>query len=274
MMGTGFSPYKRTTKQRGREPGGNALPSRLTPCARTSQSKQRSFNQPKETEEKMQTLALRKPHADRGIEGLAAKWYAANTAEMMKEYIDLAQRVAAQLPESTAVLEVAPGPGYFSIELAKRGVYDITGLDISHSMVKIASKKAAEAGVKVDFQQGSASNIPFPAGSFDFLLCRAAFKNFALPMAALKEMCRVLKPGGRGVIIDLKRNASPQEISRGIDAMGLSWFNRRLTKLVFKTMLLKSAYTKEEFQQMLWETKFRNVEIEENYMGLELWMTK
>jgi hypothetical protein len=39
-------------------------------------------------------------------------------------------------------------------------------------------------------------------------------------------------------------------------------------------MLLKSAYTKEEFQQMLWETKFRNVEIEENYMGLELWMTK
>ncbi len=222
----------------------------------------------------MTTLAMRKPHADRGIEGLAAKWYAANTAEMMKEYVDLAQRISAQLPEGSSVLEVAPGPGYFSIELAKRGSYAITGLDISHTMVKIATKKAAEARVNVDFKQGSASNLPFPAASFDFLLCRAAFKNFALPVAALKEMCRVLKPGGRAVVIDLRRDASPKEINQGIDAMGVSWFNGILTKLIFRTMLLKSAYTKEEFQQMLWETRFSGVEIEENYMGLELWMTK
>jgi len=128
--------------------------------------------------------------------------------------------------------------------------------------------------VNVGFQQGSASSIPYPAASFDFLLCRAAFKNFARPVEALKEMHRVLKPGGRGLIIDLKRNASPQEISQGIDAMGLTWFNRILTKLVFKGMLLRSAYTKEEFQQMLWEASFGNVEINENYMGFEIWMTK
>jgi len=222
----------------------------------------------------MTTLAMRKPHADRGIEGMMANWYAANTAEMMKEYVDLAQRIAQQLPQGSAVLEVAPGPGYFCIELGKRGSWSITGLDISHTMVKIAARKAAEAGVKVGFQQGSASSIPFPAGSFDFLLCRAAFKNFARPVEALKEMYRVLKPGGRGLIIDLKRNASPEEISQGIDAMGLTWFNRILTKLAFKGMLLRSAYTKEEFQQMLWETSFSNVEINENYMGFEIWMTK
>jgi ubiquinone/menaquinone biosynthesis C-methylase UbiE len=217
---------------------------------------------------------MRKPHADRGIEGMMANWYAANTAEMMKEYIDLANRIATQVPQGSAVLEVAPGPGYFCIELAKRGSYAITGLDISHTMVKIAAKKAAEAGVKVGFQQGTASSIPFPAGSFDFLLCRAAFKNFAKPVEALKEMHRVLKPGGRGLIIDLKRNASPEEISQGIDAMGLTWFNRILTKLAFKGMLLRSAYTKEEFQQMLWEASFSNVEINENYMGFEIWMTE
>src|ERR1700727_256789 len=112
----------------------------------------------------MTTLAMPKPHADRGMEGMVAKWYAANTAEMMKEYIELAQRISTQVPQGSAVLEVAPGPGYFCIELAKRGSYQITGLDISRSMVKIASKKAAEAGVKVEFTQGSASNIPFPAG--------------------------------------------------------------------------------------------------------------
>jgi ubiquinone/menaquinone biosynthesis C-methylase UbiE len=225
-------------------------------------------------EETMTTLAMRKPHADRGIEGMMANWYAANTAEMMKDYVELAQRMATDVPQGSAVLEVAPGPGYFCIELAKRGSYAITGLDISHTMVKIAVKKAAEAGVNVGFQQGSASSIPYPAASFDFLLCRAAFKNFARPVEALKEMHRVLKPGGRGLIIDLKRNASPEEISQGIDAMGLTWFNRTLTKLVFKGMLLRSAYTKEEFQQMLWEASFSNVEINENFMGFEIWMTK
>ena len=222
----------------------------------------------------MTTLAMRKPHADRGIEGMMANWYAANTAEMMKDYVELAQRMATDVPQGSAVLEVAPGPGYFCIELAKRGSYAITGLDISHTMVKIAVKKAAEAGVNVGFQQGSASSIPYPAASFDFLLCRAAFKNFARPVEALKEMHRVLKPGGRGVIIDLKRNASPEEISQGIDAMGLSRFNRILTKLAFKGMLLKSAYTKDEFQQMLAQASFSNVEINENYMGFEIWMTK
>ena len=42
----------------------------------------------------MTTLAMRKPHADRGMEGMVAKWYASNTAEMMKEYIELARRIS------------------------------------------------------------------------------------------------------------------------------------------------------------------------------------
>jgi ubiquinone/menaquinone biosynthesis C-methylase UbiE len=217
---------------------------------------------------------MRKPHADRGIEGVLAKWYAVNTGEMMKEYIDLARRISAQLPAGSSVLEVAPGPGYFSIELAKLGSYAITGLDISHSMVKIAAKKAGEAGVRVDFKQGSASKMPLQNNSFDFLLCRAAFKNFAKPVDALQEMCRVLRPGGRGLIIDLKRNASPDEVSRAVDEMGLSWFNGIMTRLAFKTMLIKAAYTKEEFEQMLAQTQFSNVNIVEENIGLEISMTK
>jgi ubiquinone/menaquinone biosynthesis C-methylase UbiE len=208
------------------------------------------------------------------MEGMVAKWYAANTAEMMKEYIELARRIASELPQGSAVLEVAPGPGYFCIELAKLGSYAITGLDLSHTFVRMARRKAAEAGVKVDFQQGSAADLPFPSGSFDFLLCRAAFKNFAKPVAALQEMCRVLKPGGRGMIIDLKGNASPDEISRQVEAMELSWFNRIMTKLAFKTMLLKRAYTKEQFQEMLWECKFSKVDINEGDIGLEIAISK
>ncbi len=160
------------------------------------------------------------------------------------------------------------------MELAKRGSYAITGLDISRTFMKIAAKNAAEAGVEADFQQGSASNMPFPRSSFDFLLCRAAFKNFAQPVGALQEMCRVLKPGGRGLIIDLRGDANPAEIRRHVDRMGLSTFNRIMTRLAFKTMLLKSAYTKEQFQQMLAQTEFSKVEIAEADIGLEISMTK
>jgi ubiquinone/menaquinone biosynthesis C-methylase UbiE len=222
----------------------------------------------------MTTLALRKPHADRGMEGTVAKWYAANTAEMMKEYVDLARRIASQLPQGSSVLEVAPGPGYFCIELAKLGSYAITGLDLSRTFVKIAAKKAADAGVKVDFEQGSASKMPLQNGSFDFLLCRAAFKNFDDPVGALHEMCRVLKPRGKGLIIDLKRNVSPETVTHHIDGMGLSWFNGIMTKLALKSMLIKSAYTKQEFEQMLAQVKLSSVGIAEEDLGLEISMTK
>ena len=222
----------------------------------------------------MSTLAMRKPHGDRGMEGMVAKWYAANTAEMMKEYVDLARRISNEVPQGSAVLEVAPGPGYFCIELAKLGSYGITGMDISRTFVAMAAKSASAAGVRVDFRQGSASNMPLQKDSFDFLLCRAAFKNFADPVGALQEMCRVLKPGRCGLIIDLKRNADPETISQHVDGMGLSWFNRIMTKMAFKGMLLKSAYTREEFEQMLAQTEFSKVSIEEGDMGLEISMTK
>jgi len=222
----------------------------------------------------MTTMTMRKPHADRPIEGMMAKWYAANTAEMMKEYVDLACRMSKAIPQGSAVLEVAPGPGYFCIELAKLGSYAITGMDLSRTFVKMAAQKAEEAGVRVDFKKGSASNMPFPKNSFDFLLCRAAFKNFADPVGALREMCRVLRPGGRALLIDLSRDARPEVVSRAVDEMGLTTLNRLLTKMAFRTMLIRSAYTRAEFEQMLAQTEFAQVEIDEQGMGFEITMRK
>jgi ubiquinone/menaquinone biosynthesis C-methylase UbiE len=224
--------------------------------------------------------ALPKPHKDRGMEGLVAKWYTANTGKSYDEFTKLARRVARELPPGSAVLEVAPGPGYFCIELAKLGNhsiiggYSITGLDISHTFVEIASRKATEAGVHADFRQGNASSMPFPDNTFDFLLCRAAFKNFAQPIRALQEMCRVLKPGGRALIIDLRKDASLDDINHHVEGMGLGAINKMLTKLAFRTMLLKSAYSKEHFRQMLEQANFRSVDIAEADIGLEISMTK
>ena len=222
----------------------------------------------------MTTMTMRKPHADRPIEGMMAKWYASNTAEMMKEYVDLARRISKEIAQGSAVLEVAPGPGYFCIELAKLGSYAITGMDLSRTFVKMAAKKAEQAGVRVEFKEGSASNMPFPKNSFDFLLCRAAFKNFADPVGALQEMCRVLRPGGSALLIDLSRDARPDDVSRAVDEMGLTTVNRLLTKMAFRTMLIRSAYTRAEFEQMLAETEFAQADIVEEGMGFEISMRK
>jgi ubiquinone/menaquinone biosynthesis C-methylase UbiE len=218
--------------------------------------------------------ALPKPHKDRGMEGMVAKWYTTNTGQSLGEFTKLAQRMAKRLAPGSTVLEVAPGPGYFCIELAKLGTYSITGLDISHTFVEIASKKAAEAGVRVDFRQGNASAMPFHENTFDFLLCRAAFKNFGQPVGALQEMCRVLKPGGWGLIIDLRKDAPMESINEMVNEMGLNAVNRVITKLTFRMMLLKSAYTKQQFQHMLAQANFRSVDILESGIGFEISMTK
>ena len=168
------------------------------------------------------------------------------------------------------MLEVAPGPGYFAIELAKLGSYRITGLDISHTFVQIARRNAAQAGAEVDFQQGNASNMPFADQSFDFLLCRAAFKNFSEPVRALQEMYRVLKPGGRALVIDLRKDAPMESIAEMVNGSGTGPINRMISKFTFRFMLLKRAYTRKQFDEFLAQTKFGPIEIQEELVGLEL----
>ncbi len=208
------------------------------------------------------------------MEGMVAKWYTTNTGKTLDEFSKLARRIAGQLPQGSTVLEVAPGPGYFCIELAKLGSYSITGLDISRTFVEIASRKAAEAGVRVDFRQGNASSMPLADNTFDFLICRAAFKNFGQPVRALQEMCRVLKPGGRGLIIDLRKDASKESINHAVDQMGLTAANRVFTKLTFRFFLIKTAYTRPQFEHMLAQANFSNVDILAADIGFEISMTK
>lgn len=116
--------------------------------------------------------------------------------------------------------------------------------------------------------------MPFSDNSFDFLFCRAAFKNFSQPQQALEEMYRVLKPGGQGLIIDLRRDASSESINRAVAEMQVGMVNSIITKLTFRHMLLKRAYTKSEFEQMVSHTKFQSAEIRENLLGLEVVLSK
>jgi ubiquinone/menaquinone biosynthesis C-methylase UbiE len=209
-----------------------------------------------------------------GMEGRTAFWYAKNTAKDMEEFRSLATRLSRQLPSGSRILEVAPGPGYLAIELAKRGRYAVTGLDISKTFVEIAQRNAAEASVRIDFQRGNAAAMPLPELSFDFIVCRAAFKNFSQPVAAMNEMYRVLKPGGSALIIDLRKNASIEDIDSYIKSAGLGWMNSLIYKLTFRYLLIPRAYSRESFMTMASSSSFGHAEIVESGIGLEIRLRK
>ncbi|HXZ85649.1 MAG TPA: class I SAM-dependent methyltransferase [Myxococcota bacterium] len=205
-----------------------------------------------------------------GMEGVIASWYARNTKGDSRGYGRIARAVAAQLRPGSRVLEVAPGPGYLAIELAKLGDFRVCGLDISRSFVRMARENARAAGVAVDFRLGDAAHLPFGDGEFDFVLCRAAFKNFADPLGALQEMHRVLAPGGKASIFDLRRDASREAIEREVAAMQLSPWNRWLTNWTFRHMLLKRAYGDDELVRMCAQSRFGKGEIRDDGIGFEL----
>jgi ubiquinone/menaquinone biosynthesis C-methylase UbiE len=209
-----------------------------------------------------------------GMEGPIASWYAKITAKDNHRHQALAQKLARELPAGSRVLEVAPGPGYFCVELAKLGDFEITGLDISKSFVEIAHQNAAAAGARVDFRQGNASEMPFEDNRFDLIVCQAAFKNFSQPVQAIAEMYRVLRPNGRALIIDLSRDVSEGAIDREVGGMRLNPVNRFITRWTFRNMLLKRAYSTEDMAGMVAQTPFHTCEIQESGVGFQVTMKK
>src|SRR5215470_15310722 len=176
-----------------------------------------------------------KPYKGVGMEGVIATWYAKNTGKSIAQFRDLAKRIADRLSSGDRVLEVAPGPGYLAIELARLR-YQIAGLDVSRTFVRIARENAARAGVQVDFQEGDAAALPFAADAFDFVVCRAAFKNFSDPIGALRDMQRVLRPGGRAMIIDMRNDASAKSIVDEVAKMHLGRVDAFFTRTTLSAL--------------------------------------
>ena len=208
------------------------------------------------------------------MEGMIATWYAKTTLKDLKRHKLMAKQLVGKIPANGKVLEIAPGPGYFCIELAKLGEFQITGLDISKSFVEIAKKNSAEAGLKIDFQEGNTSNMPFADETFDFTFCQAAFKNFSEPVKAIAEMYRVLKPNGKAVIVDMRNDASVKDIEQEVKGMRLDPVNAFMVKWTFDHMLLKSAYSVDEIKAMAAQTPFDNFRVDVAGVGFQAWFEK
>jgi ubiquinone/menaquinone biosynthesis C-methylase UbiE len=209
-----------------------------------------------------------------GMEGPIATWYSKITLKDVQRHKLMAAKLVKKIPAGAQVLEIAPGPGYFCIELARLGSFQITGLDISKSFVEIARKNAEQAGFSMEFRQGDAANMPFKEASFDFMFCQAAFKNFSQPAQAIAEMYRCLRPGGTAIISDLKRDASRVEIDREVDQMHLGWWDAIMTRWTFHNMLLKNAYTLSEMKTFVAQTPFTKFKIDTSGIGFQLSLEK
>jgi len=208
------------------------------------------------------------------MEGFVARSYEKTSRHDLDEFRELAGRLRAALPRGSDVLEVAPGPGFLAVEVARGGHCRVTALDISKTFVELARKNAAAAGVSADFRQGNAAHMPLPADSFDLVVCRAAFKNFSEPENALREMYRVLRPGGTALIIDLRHDVPMAEIRRYFDRMGLGFWSRWFTLATFRFMLLRRAYTKPEMEKLLQSAGIPHRAVEATGIGMEVRFAK
>ncbi len=168
-------------------------------------------------------------------------------------------------------LEVGPGPGYLGLEWLKhtQGT-TLTGLDISADMIAIAERNAGEYGLsdRVEYVQSSGSGMPFDADTFDAVFTNGSLHEWSDPQATFNEIWRVLKPGGRYLISDLRRdmfvlmrwflwlNTEPKDMRSGL------------------TSSINASYTPDELRQLVKGTRLDNGTVSSNPIGVVLSGTK
>lgn len=152
-----------------------------------------------------------------------------------------AVREAGLAPRGRA-LDVCSGTGDVALEIARQipGAGRVVGLDFAAPMLSLAARKVARAGLtrRVALVRGSALRLPFPAEAFDAALIAFGVRNVVDVKQALAEMHRVLRPGGRGVILEF---ALPR--ARLLRALYLGYFLRVLPRVGRAISGHPSAYT-------------------------------
>ena len=128
-------------------------------------------------------------------------------------YRRIAADVAAVAPDGARVLEVGCGPGHLSVQLAGQHRLEVTGLDLDPAMIARAAantdRAANRGGRRPSFLVGDVAALAFPDRSFDLVVSTLSMHHWADPAAALAEIGRVLRPGGRALIWDFRPGVRP-----------------------------------------------------------------
>lgn len=109
------------------------------------------------------------------------------------------------------VLDACTGTGDLAVALREGGAGDVTGVDFSPEMIRLAQEKAGE---HIGFQVADVLHLPFEDGAFDAATVAFGVRNFQDLAAGLSELGRVLRPGGRLLVLEFSR--PPNTLVRGV----------------------------------------------------------
>jgi ubiquinone/menaquinone biosynthesis C-methylase UbiE len=167
-------------------------------------------------------------------------------------------------PTEGTITDVGCGPGYLLQLIAKEcPAIQLVGVDISRNMLERAEANFESQGLvgRVEFKEGSADHLPFENQTLDIIVSTLTLHHWADPRAAFNEIYRVLKPGGKLLVLDLMRDAPrlffwviwfAQNVAFRI--IGLSAM-RRINE---PTGSLFASYTSQEIEEIMSKTNFSN----------------
>ena len=168
-------------------------------------------------------------------------------------------------------VEIGPGPGYLGLEwLKKTESTKLTGLEISNSMIFHAEKNSREYKLseRASYIQGNALSIPFEDNSFDAAFSSGSMHEWENPLTVFNEIHRILKPGGKVYISDLKRN---------LNLLITAIFYFSVKGQSMKKGLLssvKASYTRNELVRLCEWSLFNNFSVKENPAGISITVWK
>lgn len=160
--------------------------------------------------------------------------------------VALRERLTNLLPwhRDMTVLDVGTGTGYLAGMIAPLAG-DVIGVDCTPAMLTCAGEKTALAGHRnVTFRAGMAERLPIATGSVDVAACHMLLHHVVSPRTALREMCRVVRPGGYVVIVDAhahKYRWTPEAFGDLHYGTDLKQLRRHLSSLPIQPLLIEDA---------------------------------
>ena len=146
---------------------------------------------------------------------------------------------AAGTSKGMKILDLATGTGDLAIEFHKAAGKEgsVTGVDFCEEMMISAPEKAREAGFDIEFLQGDAMDIKFPDNSFDISGIAFGIRNVDSPLQCLKEMSRVVRPGGTVMVLEFGQ-------PKGLFALIYKIYSKTIIPLIGKIISRdNAAYT-------------------------------